>query len=113
LDLTVANMRWVKPLDVAMLREMAQSHQGLVTLEEGSKMGGAGSAVMEALQAMSLSTPVLCLGMDDVFIEHGDPAALMKQIGLTAQGIQQAVLARWPTLEQAEQSTVVPLKKAS
>jgi 1-deoxy-D-xylulose-5-phosphate synthase len=113
LDLTVVNMRWVKPLDVAMLREVAQSHQGLVTLEEGSKMGGAGSAVMEALQAMSLSTPVLCLGMDDVFIEHGDPAALMKQIGLTAQGIQQAVLARWPTLERAEQSTVVPLKKAS
>jgi 1-deoxy-D-xylulose-5-phosphate synthase len=113
LDLTVVNMRWVKPLDVAMVREMAQSHQGLVTLEEGSKMGGAGSAVMEALQAMQLSTPVLCLGMDDVFIEHGDPATLMKQIGLTAAGIQQAVLARWPALEQAEQSTVVPLKKAS
>jgi 1-deoxy-D-xylulose-5-phosphate synthase len=55
----------------------------------------------------------LCLGMDDVFIEHGDPASLMKQIGLTAAGIQQALLARWPALAQPEQSTVVPLKKAS
>jgi 1-deoxy-D-xylulose-5-phosphate synthase len=68
---------------------------------------------LEALQAMSLTTPVLCLGMDDVFIEHGDPASLMKQIGLTAAGIQQALLARWPALAQPEQSTVVPLKKAS
>ncbi len=113
LDLTVVNMRWVKPLDLEMLQAMAEQHEGLVTLEDGCKMGGAGSAVMEALQAMSRQMPVLCLGFDDAFTEHGDPATLMKHYGLTADGIQQSILQRWPASDRDNDSTVVPFKRAS
>ncbi len=111
LNLTVVNMRWVKPLDVDTLREVAESHEGLVTLEDGSKMGGAGSAVMEALQAMSLQVPLLNLGFDDAFTSHGDPAQLMAQHGLTAAGIQSAVERRWPDLTRGV-TTLTPVRKA-
>jgi 1-deoxy-D-xylulose-5-phosphate synthase len=74
LDATVVNMRWAKPLDVELLLEVAARHDALVTLEEGAIMGGAGSAVMEALAAAQVTMPVLQLGLPDVFIEHGDPA---------------------------------------
>ena len=96
LDLTVVNMRWVKPLDLTTLQHIADTHEGVVTLEDGSKMGGAGTAVMEALQAMSRQVPVLQLGFDDAFTAHGDPATLMAQQGLTASGIQVAIERRWP-----------------
>ena len=108
LDLTVVNMRWAKPLDVDLLRDLAKTHEGWVTLEEGSKMGGAGSAVMEALHEMSIMQPVLCLGLPDVFTEHGDPAGLMQEHGLDAAGIQKAIEARWPGLSG---SNVVALKR--
>ena len=111
LDLTVVNMRWAKPLDVDMLRAMAESHEGLVTLEDGCKMGGAGTAVLEALQAMSLRVPVLGLGFDDVFTAHGDPGVLMKQLGLTAPGIRAAIEVRWPGLAPDMPSTLVPFKR--
>ncbi|MEI4855965.1 transketolase C-terminal domain-containing protein, partial [Klebsiella pneumoniae] len=62
LGASVANMRWVKPLDLELLRELAQTHDALVTVEEGCLQGGAGSAVLEALQAEGLATPVLQLG---------------------------------------------------
>ena len=91
LDATVANMRWAKPLDVDLLRDLANSHTALVTIEEGCVMGGAGSAVLEALQAMGLNLPVLQLGLPDLFIDHGDPVKLLALQGLDAQGIAQSV----------------------
>ena len=95
LDATVVNMRWAKPLDTALLLEVAARHDALVTLEEGAIMGGAGSAVMEALAAAKVVVPVLQLGLPDVFIEHGDPAKLLSLQGLDAEGIRQAIAARF------------------
>lgn len=95
LGASVANMRWAKPLDMDLLREMARSHQVLVTVEEGCVMGGAGSAVLEALQAEGLSIPVLQLGLPDEFIEHGDPARLLANVGLDAAGIELSIRQRF------------------
>ena len=95
LDATVVNMRWAKPLDTALLLEVAARHDALVTLEEGAIMGGAGSAVMEALAAAKAVLPVLQLGLPDVFIEHGDPAKLLSLQGLDAEGIRLAIAARF------------------
>ena len=96
LDATVVNMRWAKPLDEALLLEVAQGHDALVTVEEGALMGGAGSAVLEALQAHGLQRPVLRLGLPDVFIEHGEPARLLALQGLDAAGIQRSIETRFP-----------------
>ncbi len=93
LEATVANMRFVKPLDVELVRELAQAHDLLVTVEEHQVMGGAGSAVCEALAALGLEKRVLLLGLPDRFIDHGDPAKLLSSVGLDAAGIQQAVRA--------------------
>ena len=98
LNATVANMRWVKPLDMDLLRELARTHQALVTVEEGCLMGGAGSAVLEALQAEGLDLPVLQLGLSDTFIEHGDPAKLLAAEGLDAAGIERSVRVRFSAL---------------
>lgn len=95
LDATVANMRFVKPLDTGLLLQLARDHDGLVTLEEGCVMGGAGSAVLEALQTAGVACPVLTLGLPDEFIEHGDPAKLLALCGLDAAGIEQAVIKRF------------------
>ena len=95
LDATVVNMRWAKPLDTALLLEVGARHDALVTLEEGAIMGGAGSAVMEALAAAKVVVPVLQLGLPDVFIEHGDPAKLLSLQGLDAEGIRLAIAARF------------------
>ena len=95
LDATVANMRFAKPLDAALVAELARSHEALVTVEEGCVQGGAGSAVLEALQQAGLDMPVLQLGLPDEFIEHGDPAKLQAMVGLDAAGIEQAVLKRF------------------
>jgi 1-deoxy-D-xylulose-5-phosphate synthase len=100
LGASVANMRWAKPLDVELLRELAQSHEALVTLEEGCIQGGAGSAVLEALQAEGLVLPVLQLGLTDQFIEHGDPAKLLSLQGLDAAGIEASIRARFEALLQ-------------
>ncbi|MEY4284124.1 MAG: 1-deoxy-D-xylulose-5-phosphate synthase [Pseudomonadota bacterium] len=95
LDATVADMRWAKPLDVDLIRELAQTHTALVTVEEGALMGGAGSAVLETLQSLGLNLPVLCLGVPDVFTAHGDPKVLLQQLGLDAHGILASIEARW------------------
>ena len=95
LDASVANMRWVKPLDVELLKEVAATHDALVTVEEGCVMGGAGSAVTEALNAAGITVPVLQLGLPDVFIEHGDPAKLLALQGLDAAGIERSIRARF------------------
>ena len=91
LDATVVNMRWAKPLDHALLLDVAARHDALVTLEEGAIMGGAGSAVLEALAAAKVVLPVLQLGLPDAFIEHGDPAKLLALQGLDAAGIENAI----------------------
>jgi 1-deoxy-D-xylulose-5-phosphate synthase len=98
LGASVANMRWAKPLDLDLLRELARSHEALVTLEEGCVMGGAGSAVLEALQSEGLQLPVLQLGLPDQFIEHGDPAKLLSMLGLDAAGIERSVRERFASL---------------
>jgi 1-deoxy-D-xylulose-5-phosphate synthase len=95
LDATVANMRFAKPLDAELVAELAGTHDALVTVEDGCTMGGAGSAVLEALQQAGLTTPVLVLGLPDEFIEHGDPAVLMSRCGLDAAGIEQSILKRF------------------
>jgi 1-deoxy-D-xylulose-5-phosphate synthase len=95
LDATVANMRFAKPLDTALIEELARTHDGIVTVEEGCVAGGAGSAVMEALHAANLKTPVLALGLPDEFLEHGDPAKLLSMCGLDAAGIEQSILKRF------------------
>jgi 1-deoxy-D-xylulose-5-phosphate synthase len=98
LDATVLNMRWAKPLDLDLLLEAARSHEAIVTVEEGALMGGAGSAVLEALQAAGLPLPVLQLGLPDRFIEHGDHARLLALQGLDATGIEASVRARFADL---------------
>ena len=95
LDATVVNMRWAKPLDTALLLDIAARHTSLVTVEEGAVMGGAGSAVAEALNAAGVTVPLLHLGLADEFIEHGDPAHLLSLQGLDAAGITQSVAARF------------------
>jgi len=84
-------MRFVKPLDVEMVKRIAQQHGLLVTIEENVILCGAGSAVNECLQPHANSTPVLNLGLPDRFIEHGETATLLAQCGLDAEGIVRAV----------------------
>ena len=91
LDATVVNMRWAKPLDIELLKQIAGNHEFLVTVEEGCTMGGAGSAVSEALHAAGLVKSLLILGLPDVFIEHGDPAKLLALLGLDAAGIEASI----------------------
>jgi 1-deoxy-D-xylulose-5-phosphate synthase len=95
LGATVVNMRWAKPLDTDLLLQVARNHQALVTVEEGAIMGGAGSAVAEALHAAGVQIPVLQLGLRDEFVEHGDPAKLLALQGLDAKGMQEAITHRF------------------
>jgi 1-deoxy-D-xylulose-5-phosphate synthase len=99
LDATVANMRFVKPVDAELVRQLAETHDYLVTVEEGSIMGGAGSACVEALLESGVIKPVLQLGLPDRFIDHGDPAKLLAGAGLDAAGIAKSIRERF--LERA------------
>jgi 1-deoxy-D-xylulose-5-phosphate synthase len=94
LDATVANMRFVKPLDRDLVLELAGSHDLLVTVEENVVAGGAGSAVLEALQAAGSRVPVLQLGLPDRFIDHGDPAIQLAHAGLTREGLLKSIRER-------------------
>jgi 1-deoxy-D-xylulose-5-phosphate synthase len=96
--LTVVNMRFVKPLDRGLLRELAQSHEGFVTLEDNVIAGGAGSGVAELLAAEGIVVPMLHLGLPDAFQHHGSREQLLSEAGLDASGIRASLLARWPTL---------------
>jgi 1-deoxy-D-xylulose-5-phosphate synthase len=102
LNATVVNMRWAKPLDTELLLQIASSHGALVTVEEGALMGGAGSAVLEALQDAGVTVPVLRLGVPDVFTEHGDPVKILSQLGLDAVGIEHSVRQRFAPIISAE-----------
>jgi 1-deoxy-D-xylulose-5-phosphate synthase len=108
INATVVNMRWAKPLDTELLLEIARQHEALVTVEDGALMGGAGSAVGEALQAAGVIRPLLHLGLPDVFIEHGDPARLMAMQGLDVPGMLASIRARFAAL--IEEAARPPLK---
>jgi 1-deoxy-D-xylulose-5-phosphate synthase len=95
LDATVANMRFVKPLDVELVLRLSREHDALVTVEENVVAGGAGSGVAEALAAAGVAVPVLHLGLPDRVVDHGDPAVLLARVGLDAAGIAAAVRARF------------------
>ena len=101
LDASVANMRFVKPIDDELIAKLARNHDALVTIEENVIAGGAGSACLESLAAQRIEVPVLRLGLPDRFIDHGDPAALLKECGLDAAGIAAAIRARFPELTRA------------
>ena len=98
LDATVADMRFVKPIDRELILDLAARHDALVTLEDASIMGGAGSAVLETLSAAGVQIPVLQLGLPDAFIDHGEQSALLAGIGLDAAGIEQSIRARYADL---------------
>ena len=95
LDATIANMRFIKPLDETLVLELARTHQALVTIEEGAIAGGAGSACLEVLAAHGITLPVLQLGLPDRFIDHGDQASLLSLCGLDAQGISTVIRQRF------------------
>jgi len=95
LDATVANMRFVKPLDVELVRKLAAEHDCLVTVEEGAVMGGAGAAVAEAMAAEGIVRPLLMIGLPDKFIDHGDPAKLLASVGLDGAGITASIRKRF------------------
>ena len=95
LDATVANMRFVKPLDRELILKLAHEHDALVTVEENVVAGGAGSGVAELLAAEGVTLPILHLGLPDRFIDHGDPAFLLAQAGLDAKGIATSITAHF------------------
>ena len=96
LDATVVNMRFVKPLDEELISRLAQSHDLLVTIEENTIQGGAGSAVGEFLAAANITVGLLQLGLPDKHLEHGKPAQMLAECGLDAEGIKRAVLQAKP-----------------
>ncbi|MBY4595369.1 1-deoxy-D-xylulose-5-phosphate synthase [bacterium BD-1] len=110
MNATVVNMRWAKPLDLDLLLQLAARHDALVTVEEGAIMGGAGSAVSEALQAERVVKPLLQLGLPDKFIEHGDPAKLLALQGLDAAGIEASVRNRFGDFLIGESAALPTLK---
>jgi 1-deoxy-D-xylulose-5-phosphate synthase len=95
LDATVANMRFVKPLDVELVKALAAKHDAIVTVEEGAIMGGAGAAIAEALAEAGITKPMLMLGLPDQFIDHGDVYVLLAQCGLDAAGIEASIRQRF------------------
>jgi len=100
LGLTVVNMRFVKPLDRALLLELTKTHEGFATVEDNVVAGGAGSGVSELLAAGGIALPVLHLGLPDAYQHHASREDLLAEAGIDAAGIRRAVLARWPQLGQ-------------
>ena len=98
LGLTVVNMRFVKPLDRALVLDLARTHEGFATVEDNVVAGGAGSAVSELLNAEGVLLPVLQLGLPDAFQHHASREDLLAEAGIDAAGIRAAVLRRWPQL---------------
>lgn len=95
LDASVVNMRFVKPIDTELIKQIAATHEAIITIEEGCTMGGAGSAVAEVLAEAGMSKPMLMLGLPDKFVDHGDPALLLAQCGLNAEGIEASIRKRF------------------
>jgi 1-deoxy-D-xylulose-5-phosphate synthase len=106
LDATVVNMRFVKPLDESLILEIAESHDMLITVEENTVLGGAGSGVAEVLRDKQFTVPMLSLGLPDNHIEHGSTNDMLAACGLDATGIHQAI-------EQAVQSQLAPILESA
>ena len=87
-DASVANMRFAKPLDEALVIQLAQKHRLIVTLEENALIGGAGAEVERVIHNAGLSCRVLRIGLPDRFVDHGDPALLYAEVGLDAAGVR-------------------------
>jgi 1-deoxy-D-xylulose-5-phosphate synthase len=105
-DATVANMRFIKPLDADLVCQLAKDHDLIVTIEEGAIGGGAGSACLEVLAEAGIQVSCLQLGLPDRFVDHGDHALLMKECGLDAQGIAKAIAGKLG-IEVAQQATSI------
>jgi 1-deoxy-D-xylulose-5-phosphate synthase len=106
---TVVNMRFVKPLDEALILELARTHTALVTIEDNAIAGGAGSAVAELLTAKNIQMQILQLGLPDAFLEHASREQLLAEAGIDGPGIRTAILRRWPQLVL----TAAPIRSAS
>jgi 1-deoxy-D-xylulose-5-phosphate synthase len=104
LNATVANMRFVKPMDAELIRKLADSHELLVSIEENAIIGGAGSEVARILEQSGSGTSLMRLGLPDEFIDHGDTALLLAEIGLDAEGIAKSVSARLQVLTSTPNS---------
>ena len=98
LDLTLVNMRFVKPLDSELLRQLARNHSAFVTVEDNAVQGGAGSAVAEFLAAEGLDKPLLQLGLPDLFLDHASREDLLAQSGIDSDGIRRAIRQRFGNL---------------
>jgi 1-deoxy-D-xylulose-5-phosphate synthase len=98
IDATVANMRFVKPLDRELVERLARSHDALVTVEENAAVGGAGAGCAELLAELGIEAPLLLLGLPDRFVDHGDTQQLLASVGLDAAGIERAIRARFADL---------------
>jgi 1-deoxy-D-xylulose-5-phosphate synthase len=98
LGLSMVNMRFIKPLDRALVLELASTHEGFVTVEDNVVMGGAGSGVAELLNEAGIAVPVLHLGLPDSFQHHASREDLLAEAGIDAAGIRAAILRRWPAL---------------
>jgi 1-deoxy-D-xylulose-5-phosphate synthase len=98
LGATVVDMRFVKPLDAALIRELARTHGAFVTIEDNAVAGGAGSAVAELFAAEDIRVPLLQLGLPDAFLEHASREQLLAEAGIDAAGIRRAIAERWPAL---------------
>ncbi|MGH8062237.1 MAG: 1-deoxy-D-xylulose-5-phosphate synthase [Pseudoxanthomonas sp.] len=107
LGLTVVNMRFVKPLDRALILELAKTHEGFVTVEDNVVMGGAGSGVAELLNSEDVLLPILHLGLPDDFQHHASREQLLAEAGIDAIGIRAAVLQRWPSLQATDAVRIV------
>jgi 1-deoxy-D-xylulose-5-phosphate synthase len=105
LGLTVVNMRFVKPLDRALILQLAADHEGFVTLEDNVVAGGAGSGVAELLAAEGLSVSTLHLGLPDAFQPHGSREELLAEAGLDVAGIRAAIVQRWHDIDSAPPRT--------
>ena len=94
LNATVVNMRFIKPFDKELIRNLAKSHRIIVTVEENTILGGAGSAINEFLSQENLQIPILNLGLPDSFLEHGNPKSMLAACGLDAKGIENSIRER-------------------
>jgi 1-deoxy-D-xylulose-5-phosphate synthase len=101
LDATLVNMRFVKPLDEALILDLARTHSALVSIEDNAVAGGAGSGVAEFLASQGLAVPMLQLGLGDEFLDHGSREELLAQSGLDAASIEHAIRARFEELMPA------------
>jgi 1-deoxy-D-xylulose-5-phosphate synthase len=101
LDATLVNMRFVKPLDEAMILELAKTHEAFVTLEDNAVAGGAGSGVAECLAAHGVTLPILHLGLPDTYLEHGSREEVLTMAGLDLPSIRHAIRARFPQFAAA------------